>query len=84
VIGNPPWDRIKLQEVEWFAERELNIARQARAADRKRVTDDLRKKGAPLWHEYLEASERAESHARVLRDSGNYPVASLAHGPSSA
>ena len=19
VIGNPPWDRIKLQEVEWFA-----------------------------------------------------------------
>ena len=21
VIGNPPWDRIKLQEVEWFATR---------------------------------------------------------------
>ena len=74
VIGNPPWDRIKLQEVEWFAERELNIARQARAADRKRMIDDLRKKGAPLWHEYLEASERAESQARVLRDSGDYPL----------
>ena len=74
VIGNPPWDRIKLQQVEWFAERELNIARQARAADRKRMIDDLRKKGAPLWHEYLEASERAESQARVLRDSGDYPL----------
>ena len=22
VIGNPPWDRIKLQEVEWFATRD--------------------------------------------------------------
>lgn len=74
VIGNPPWDRIKLQEVEWFAERELNIARQARAADRKRMIDDLRKKGTPLWHEYLEASERAESQARVLHDSGDYPL----------
>ncbi|MGH8588527.1 MAG: Eco57I restriction-modification methylase domain-containing protein, partial [Gammaproteobacteria bacterium] len=74
VIGNPPWDRIKLQAVEWFAERELNIARQARAADRKRMVDDLRKKGAPLWHEYLEASERAESQARVLRDSDDYPL----------
>jgi hypothetical protein len=73
VIGNPPWDRIKLQQVEWFAEREPNIARQARALDRKRMIDDLRKKGAPLWHEYLEASERADSQARVLRDSGDYP-----------
>ena len=27
VIGNPPWDRIKLQEVEWFAIRDPAIAR---------------------------------------------------------
>ena len=27
VIGNPPWDRIKLQEVEWFATRAPEIAR---------------------------------------------------------
>ena len=74
VIGNPPWDRIKLQEVEWFAERDVPIARQARAADRKRMIDDLRKKSAPLWHEYLEASERAESQARVLRDSSDFPL----------
>ena len=74
VIGNPPWDRIKQQEVEWFAERDLPIARQARAADRKRIIDDLRKKSAPLWHEYLEARERAESQARVLRDSGDFPL----------
>jgi len=38
------------------------------------MVDDLRKKGAPVWHEYLEASERAESQARVLRDSGDYPL----------
>ena len=26
VIGNPPWDRIKLQEVEWFSSRYPEIA----------------------------------------------------------
>ena len=26
VIGNPPWDRIKLQQVEWFAARRREIA----------------------------------------------------------
>ena len=30
VIGNPPWDRIKLQEVEWFATRSHDMAPFAR------------------------------------------------------
>jgi hypothetical protein len=33
IIGNPPWDRIKLQEVEWFATRRRDIAQAVRAAD---------------------------------------------------
>ena len=37
VIGNPPWDRIKLQQVEWFAARRPAIALTQRAADRKRM-----------------------------------------------
>ncbi len=78
VIGNPPWDRIKLQEVEWFAERDLNIAAQPRAADRKRLIGELQKKKAPLWDSYIEATERAETNARVLGNgklgSGDYPL----------
>ena len=74
VIGNPPWDRIKLQEVEWLAERDLAIARQPRAADRKRLIAELEKKRAPLWQDYLVASERAVQQARVVRDSGDYPL----------
>lgn len=74
VIGNPPWDRIKLQEVEWLAERDLTIARQPRAADRKRLIAELEKKRAPLWQDYLAASERAVQQARVVRDSDDYPL----------
>ena len=78
IIGNPPWDRIKLQEVEWFAERDLNIAAQPRAADRKRLIGELQTKKSPLWDSYLEATERAEANARVLGNgklgSGDYPL----------
>ncbi|MDR2112670.1 MAG: restriction endonuclease, partial [Candidatus Accumulibacter sp.] len=74
VIGNPPWDRIKLQEVEWFAERSPEIAQEPRAADRKKRIAALRQKGAPLWREYQEAVERAEANMRVLGKSGDYPL----------
>lgn len=74
IIGNPPWDRIKLQEVEWFAERDEAIARQARAADRKRMIGALRDKQAPLWGEYQQAMQRAEANARVLGKAGDYPL----------
>lgn len=74
VVGNPPWDRIKLQEVEWFAERERSIAAQARAADRKRLIAELQKKRAPLWEQYSQAVARAEANARVLTKAGDYPL----------
>lgn len=78
LIGNPPWDRIKLQEVEWFAERMPAIAAQPRAADRKRMVAELQQKKAPLWVQYAQATERAEANARVLGNgklgSGDYPL----------
>ena len=74
VVGNPPWDRIKLQEVEWFAERDQRIAVQARAADRKRLIGELQKKKSPLWIEFQEAVATAEANARVLGKGGDYPL----------
>jgi hypothetical protein len=78
IVGNPPWDRIKLQEVEWFAERDVSIAAQPRAADRKKMIAALQASDAPLAHSYAQAVERAETNARVLGNgklgSGDYPL----------
>ena len=76
VIGNPPWDRMKLQQVEWFAARRPQIARQPRAADRRRMVTALEETGDPLAHEYGHAAGRAETAARVARRGGNYPLLS--------
>lgn len=76
VIGNPPWDRMKLQEVEWFAERKPEIAKAVRASDRKKMVEALENDGDPLWQEYFSAREMAETAIRVARDSEDYPLLS--------
>ena len=76
VIGNPPWDRMKLQQVEWFAWRRPDIARAQRASDRRLMITALRNDGDPLADEYKSASDRAESAVRVARECGDYPLLS--------
>ncbi len=41
VLGNPPWERIKLQEQEWFATREPSIANATNKAARERLIREL-------------------------------------------
>ena len=76
VIGNPPWDRVKLQQVEWFAARRADIAMEPRAADRRRMINELKKSGDPLAEDFAIASEMAASALRMARRSGDYPLLS--------
>jgi hypothetical protein len=74
VVGNPPWDRIKLQQVEWFAARRPEIAAQARAADRKEMVEKLVETEDPLADEYLRAEQRANDTLRMARFSSGKPT----------
>ena len=74
VIGNPPWDRIKLQEVEWFATRAPEIAHSPTAAARRAAIRRLRNRGEPLAGDFDAAKERADQLGRVVRASGSYPL----------
>ena len=76
VIGNPPWDRVKLQQVEWFASRRREIALAQRASDRKRMIQELQDSGDPLAEDFEHASERAMAMARMARQCGDYPFLS--------
>jgi hypothetical protein len=76
VIGNPPWDRIKLQEVEWFGLRDPKIALAQRASDRGNMIKALEKAGDPLFYDYLKAKGRAEATANMARKGGFYPLLS--------
>ena len=74
VIGNPPWDRIKLQEVEWFATRDPELALAPTAAARGKGIQRLRKRGSSLVAEFDNAKSRADRLGEVIRASGHYPL----------
>ena len=76
VVGNPPWDRMKLQQIEWFAERRTEIAMAGRAADRKAMISALDRANDPLAQDYARASQRAETGTRMARKGGDYPLLS--------
>jgi hypothetical protein len=76
VIGNPPWDRMKMQEVEWFAARVPSIAHATRAAERKRAVEALRKAADPIAADYDRAAWAAETASRVAREMDAYPLLS--------
>ena len=74
VIGNPPWDRIKLQEVEWFATRSPELALAPTAAARRRGIKQLREQGDPLAADFDAAKLRADRLGQLIRASHHYPL----------
>ncbi|MGZ4651227.1 MAG: Eco57I restriction-modification methylase domain-containing protein, partial [Kineosporiaceae bacterium] len=74
VLGNPPWERIKLQEQEFFAARDPDIAQAPNAAARRRMIAALARTRPELHAEFEEAKRRAEGESLFLRASGRYPL----------
>lgn len=75
VLGNPPWERVKLQEQEFFAVRDPQIAAAPNAAARKRLIQALETSNPSLRVAYLGALRRAAGESHLLRVSGRYPLA---------
>jgi hypothetical protein len=74
VLGNPPWERVKLQEKEWFAERSPEIANAQNAAARKRLIEALTTSDPSLYRQFREDSRKAEGESHLLRHTGRYPL----------
>ncbi|WP_327421108.1 Eco57I restriction-modification methylase domain-containing protein [Streptomyces sp. NBC_01230] len=74
VLGNPPWERIKLQEQEFFAQRDTAIANAPNAAARKRLIAALPATNPELFADFTEAKRRAEGESQFLRSSLRYPL----------
>jgi len=74
VLGNPPWERIKIQEKEWFAEKQPDIANASNAAQRRRMIAALAYEDPVLFKAFLEDQRQAEGESHQVRNSGRYPL----------
>ena len=74
VLGNPPWERIKLQEKEWFAQRNPEIATAANAAARQRKIKELIETDPALYEAFLDDRRKSEGESHLARNSGRFPL----------
>jgi hypothetical protein len=83
VLGNPPWERIKLQEQEFFAALSPEIANAPNKAARDRLIKALEKAAQgsadrALFNAFIEAKHEAEATSEFVRvpsdDGGRFPL----------
>lgn len=74
VVGNPPWERLKLQEREFFAFSAPQIAGAVSAAGRRKMIKSLEQSDPELHGEYEKAKHSAEETLAHVRASGNFPL----------
>lgn len=84
VLGNPPWERVKIQKKEWFAAQNPYVADAETASERERRIGALLKSvdehGNPiegdrkLHRDYLIAQRESKGTTNMLRDSGIFPL----------
>jgi hypothetical protein len=74
ILGNPPWERVKLQEKEFFSARDADIANAPNAAARKRMIDDLPTSNPLLYQAFLAEKRKSEGSSLLIRESGRYPL----------
>ncbi|MBD2138380.1 restriction endonuclease [Anabaena sp. FACHB-1237] len=77
VLGNPPWERIKLQEKEFFASRNLDIANAQNKAAREKLIKELPKKNPALAQSFEDAKHDAEAQSKFIRESGRFPLTAV-------
>ncbi|GGW88551.1 hypothetical protein GCM10010297_07020 [Streptomyces malachitofuscus] len=87
VLGNPPWERVKIQKKEWFAARDEKIAAAATASIRDRMIEALAtsvdEEGRPnggdrqLYVEYQFDQRESKGQVTMYRKSGLFPKTGL-------
>lgn len=73
VLGNPPWEKVKLEDKQFFADKAKEIAEAENSAKRKRMIAALEKENPALFGAYQEALAEAEAVSGFLRHSGRFP-----------
>jgi N-6 DNA Methylase len=75
VLGNPPWERVKLQEKEWFsAHGRQDVAEAPSSAARKRLIEEIQNEDEALYHAFRDDVRKSEGASHFMRKSGVYPL----------
>ena len=74
VIGNPPWERVKVQDREFFSLTDPITAGAVNASDRKKRIESMPTANPELHASYLAARDHAQRMLDYARGSERYPL----------
>jgi len=73
VLGNPPWEKIRIEDKEFFAVKRPDIAALETSA-RKSAIQNMKSEDAPIFKEYEKVKHFSEAVSTYLRESGRYDL----------
>ncbi|MER3496867.1 MAG: hypothetical protein C4320_08960, partial [Armatimonadota bacterium] len=73
VVGNPPWERVNLEELQFFGSRDPRIAKASTGAKRKALIHDLKVGNPGLLREFNLAKDATDRTVAFVQRSGFFP-----------
>jgi hypothetical protein len=77
ILGNPPWDKIKLEEKKWFAGKVSEIAESDSKRTRRRLINNLEEENPALYERWKHEQKRVSQNSKFIRESGRYPLSAF-------
>lgn len=77
MCGNPPWDKLQMEEEKWFAGKNNDIVKAANQADRKKKISQLEAEDPILYQEFQKACNAIVSQSNFVKNSGRFPLTAV-------
>ena len=77
MCGNPPWDKLQMEEEKWFTGKNNDIVKAANQADRKKKISQLEAEDPNLYQEFQEACNAIASQSNFVKNSGRFPLTAV-------
>lgn len=76
-LGNPPWEKLKIMEVEFFAGRAPEISKATTQAQRRQLIVKLQSTEPGLYDDWQEAVDRIDRSNLFIRSSSKFPYTAV-------
>jgi hypothetical protein len=76
ILGNPPWEKVKVEEREWFTGIDEEIANANSKSQRTKLINKLKDNRPDVYDRYQQALIKADRTSKFISKSGRYPLSS--------
>ena len=77
ILGNPPWEMLQIAEKEFFASRDVDIAKAMNKAEREKLIKTLPTRKPELARDFENAKHDAEAQNKFIRESSRFSLTAV-------